>query len=348
MASPARLDEPLLFERQFLEKVWGGRALERALGIALPPGAQIGETWEIADRSDRNSVVARGKYKGRTLCEMMATYGDEILGRASPAADGSFPLLVKYLDATQNLSVQVHPHRAMAHTLLPGESPKTECWYVLAAEPGGGIWHGLRKGVDVDKLASAVAGPGIVPLLAWHRAEPGQFYHVPGGTVHSIGAGVTLVEIQETSDTTYRLYDWDRAGLDGKPRPTSVERALRAVRQPRELKKPRRPYRRGIAHPEDVNKRGVCADCESFAVDLLDLAQGLDVAAVGVAVVYIVVEGRGSLVATAQPAGDSAGERASFPLRVGDAWLVPASIGDHRLEPDGALRVLQARTKEPA
>ena len=340
MTSKARLDEPLLFERQFLEKVWGGRALERALGIPLPANMLIGETWEISDRPDRNSVVARGKYQGRTLREMMATFGEAILGRAAPTADGSFPLLVKYLDATQNLSVQVHPHRGIAHTLLPGEGPKTECWYVVAAEPGGGIWHGLRKGVDVDRIASAVAGPGIVPLLAWHRAEPGQFYFVPGGTVHSIGAGVTLVEIQETSDTTYRLYDWDRTGLDGRPRPTSVERALRAVRQPRELRKPRRPYRRGIDRKDDVNKRGVCADCQEFGVDLLDLETGIDVEPLGVAVVYVVVEGTGALVSRN---GD---ER--FELRLGDAWLVPASLGRHRLEAQGSMRLLQARTKEAA
>jgi len=340
MTPAARLDEPLLFERQFLEKIWGGRVLERALGIPLPNGMLIGETWEISDLPGRNSVVARGKYKGRTLREMMATFGDAILGRAAPSADGSFPLLVKYLDATRNLSVQVHPHRGMAHTLLPGESPKTECWYVLAAEPEGGIWHGLRKGVEIDKLASAVSGPEIVPLLAWYRAEPGQFYFVPGGTVHSIGAGVTLVEIQETSDTTYRLYDWDRTGLDGRPRTTSVERALRAVRQPRELRKPRRPYRRGIERKDDVNRRGVCADCDEFAVDLLDLETGLDIEPLGVAVVYVVVQGAGRLLAR--------GGSESFDLRIGDAWLVPASLERHRLEPQGSLRVLQARTKGAA
>lgn len=340
MASPARLDEPLLFERQFLEKVWGGRALERALGIALPEGVRVGETWEISDRDDRPSVVARGKYKGRTLRELMTTHGDAILGRAAPAVDGRFPLLVKYLDATQNLSVQVHPHRSLAHTLLPGESPKTECWYVVASEPGGGIWHGLRKGVEVERLASAASGPGIASLLSWHRAEPGQFYFVPGGTVHAIGAGVTLVEIQETSDTTYRIYDWDRVGLDGRPRATNVERALRAVRQPRDLRKPRRPYRRGIAKPDDVNKRGSCADCEEFGVDLLDLETGLDIEALGVAVLYVVVHGAGRLVARD-------GLR-SFDLHLGDAWLVPASFERHRLEPQGSLRVLQARTKGAA
>ncbi|MFN0008740.1 MAG: type I phosphomannose isomerase catalytic subunit [Planctomycetota bacterium] len=340
MTSPARLDEPLLFERQFLEKVWGGRALEGALGIALPPGMRVGETWEISDRANRPSVVARGRFKGRTLRELMDTYGDAILGRAAPAADGSFPLLVKYLDATQNLSVQVHPHRSLAHTLLPGESPKTECWYVVASQPGGGIWHGLRKGVEADKLASVVSGPTITSMLSWHRAEPGQFYFVPGGTVHAIGAGVTLVEIQEPSDTTYRLYDWDRDGLDGRPRDTNVEQALRSIRQPRDLRRPRRPYRRGIAKPDDVNKRGTCADCDEFGVDLLELETALEVERLGVAVVYVVVQGAGRLLA---PDGSP-----GFDLQLGDAWLVPASLERYRLEPKGSLRVLQARTKGAA
>jgi mannose-6-phosphate isomerase len=346
MTSTAPLDEPLLFERQFLEKVWGGRALERALGISLPAGARIGETWEISDTSDRNSVVARGKYRGRSLREMMSTFGEDILGRASPSADGRFPLLVKCLDATQHLSVQVHPHSGMTHTLLPGEAPKTECWYILAAEPGGGIWHGLRHGVEIEKLVAASPGPEIVSLLSWHRAEPGQFYFVPGGTVHSIGAGVTLVEIQQTSDTTYRLYDWDRTGVDGKPRSTSFERAVRAVRQPRELKKPRRPYRRGIAGKDDPNKRAVCVDCDAFAVDLLDLERPFDIDAGEVAVVYVVVEGKGRLLGSNLLA--SADAAAGWPLRLGDSWLVPASLRGHRIEPDGTLRLLRARTKEAA
>jgi mannose-6-phosphate isomerase len=337
MAAPAILDEPLLFERIFLEKVWGGRALERVPGIALPDGKKIGETWELSDREDRNSVVARGSFRGRTLREMMTSHREAILGRARAAADGSFPLLVKLLDATQNLSVQVHPHRGIAHTLRSGESPKTECWYVLAAEPGAGIWHGLRSGVEAENLAAEASGPGIVSLLSWYRAEPGQFFFVPGGTVHSIGAGVTLVEIQETSDTTYRLYDWGREGPDGRPRETSIDRALRAVRQGQALRKPRRPYRRGIARKDDVNKRARCADGEEFAVDLLELCRALDCDTEDVAIVYIALGGQGRLSRS-----DGGGP---WSVKPGDTWLVPASLGHHRIEPEGSLRLLQAITK---
>jgi mannose-6-phosphate isomerase len=337
MKATGVLDEPLVFERILLEKVWGGRALERALGIPLPPGKKIGETWELSDRADRNSVVARGGFRGTTLRELMVDQRERILGRARPAPDGTFPLLVKYLDASENLSVQVHPHRAIAHTLPTGDAPKTECWYVVAAERGSGIWHGLRAGVEPERLAAEASGIGVVSLLSWYRAEPGQFFFVPGGTVHAIGAGVALIEIQENSDTTYRMYDWGRTGADGSPRPTHVERALHAIRPGNELKRPRRPYRKGIANAGDRNKRALCADAEEFAVDLLEIVEAMDSLTEDVALVYVVLEGAGHLV--------RAGGDGSWALRTGETWLVPACLGRHRLEPEGGLRLLRVRTR---
>lgn len=343
MNAPAILDEPLVFERILLEKVWGGRALERALGIPLPPDRRIGETWELSDREDRNSVVARGRFRGRTLRELMTEHSERLLGRTRPAPDGTFPLLVKYLDATENLSVQVHPHRAIAHTLTPGEAPKTECWYVLTAERGSGIWHGLRAGIGLERVVAEASGKGIVSLLSWHRAEPGQFFFVPGGTLHAIGAGVTLVEIQENSDTTYRMYDWGRAGPDGRPRETHVDRALRAVRPSNEWKKPRRPYRIGIAGREDPNKRGTCVDAEEFGVDLLELSDPVVCDTERVALVYVVLEGAGRFARAEERGGP--GDRGPWNVRRGETWLVPACLGSHRIEPEGSLRLLQARTR---
>ena len=331
----ATLDEPLLFERIPLAKVWGGRALEKAIGIRLPEGQRIGETWELADRDDRNSVVARGRFQGRSLRHLMEEHGSAILGRARPAADGRFPILVKYLDATQNLSIQIHPHRGIAHVLPQGDAPKTECWYVLAAESGAGIWLGLRSPTEFERLSAEASGPGIVALLSWHRAEPGQFYFVPGGTIHAIGAGVSLVEIQENSDTTYRLYDWGRLGDDGQPRETHVEAGLRCVRTSPAPRKPRRPYRRGLARPDDPNKHAVCVDAAEFSVHLLELVGPVRCTTEDAATVYVVVGGEGRIVR---------GE-AAWPLSTGDTWLVPASLGDHSIEPRGSLRLLSARAK---
>src|SRR5262249_21965992 len=155
----------------------------------------------------------------------------------------------------------------------------------IAAERGSGIWHGLRTGVPMEKVVAEASGPGIVSLLAWHRAEPGQFFFVPGGTVHAIGAGVALVEIQENSDTTYRMSDWGRAGSDGRPRETHVDRALRALRWGSALKRPRRPYRKGVSRRDDPNKRAACVDAEEFSVDLFELAAPLECDTQGFALV---------------------------------------------------------------
>ena len=166
---------------------------------------------------------------------------------------------------------------------------------------------------------------------------PGQFYFVPGGTIHAIGAGVTLVEIQQNSDTTYRLYDWGRMGSDGRPRETNVEQALHAVRPTNAARKPRRPYRKGTPHKDDENKRGACVDAQEFAVDLLELCDPLETRTEDLAVVYVVLEGGGRIA--------RADGRGSWSLAVGETWLVPACLGDHRIEPEGTLRVLHVRTK---
>jgi mannose-6-phosphate isomerase len=189
----------------------------------------------------------------------------------------------------------------------------------------------------MEKVAAEASGPGIVSLLAWHRTEPGQFFFVPGGTVHAIGAGVTLVEIQENSDTTYRMYDWGRTGPDGRPRETHVALALRAIRVGNDLKRPRRPYRKGVARGDDPNKRAACVDAEEFSVDLLELAEPLACDTQGIAVVYVVLEGAGRIVR-----GD---RRTSFEVGRGETWLAPACLGAHRIEPDGSLRLLQVRTR---
>lgn len=335
MTAPLTLDEPLLFERILLEKVWGGRALERALGVPLPEGRRIGETWELADREDRNSVVARGRFRGRTLRQMMETHGLGILGRARAGADGRFPILVKYLDAKENLSVQIHPHRGIAHALPPGDAPKTESWYILAAERGSGIWLGLRSAIESDRLAAEASGPGIVSLLSWYRAEPGQFYFVPGGTIHAIGAGVCLVEIQENSDTTYRLYDWGRTGDDGQPRAIHLDAALRCVRATPAAKRPRRPYRRGLSQPDDANKQAVCVDANEFSVALLELVCEVASSTEDAATIYVVLDGEGGI-----SRGDD-----RWPVSIGETWLVPACLGEHSIEPQGTLKLLQVRAK---
>lgn len=328
------LDEPLQFERIFVEKVWGGRALERTPGIKLPAEKLIGETWELSDRSDRNSIVKGGRFAGAKLRDLVRDHCEALLGRAKPGAEGCFPLLVKLLDARENLSVQVHPHAGVAGSLPKGDRPKTECWTILAADKGSAIWLGLKPGVDAKTFAKKAAGAEVVELLVRHEPRPGQFYFVPGGTVHAIGAGVALVEVQETADTTYRLYDWGRKGLDGKPREVHVEQALGVVRFDGDANGPVTPR-----FPKDRSgaKLAALVDCPEFAVDLLEVQGALATDTDGVATVYVVLSGRGRFV--------RADGRESWPLGPGDTWLAPASLARHRIQSAGALRLLRARTK---
>jgi len=220
---------PLTFEPILKEKVWGGDRL-RAWGKAVRQGARVGESWEIADLASTSpsgggggaarSVVKQGPLAGSTLHEAMALWGADLLGGASPADDGGFPLLVKYLDAQENLSVQTHPSPAYARE-RPDVHVKHECWVVLDATPGAVVYKGLTRKVCAEELARSARDGSIVELLKQHPAAPGQCYTLPSGVVHALGAGVLVAEVQTPSDTTYRLYDWGRQG-----RPLHIEQAV--------------------------------------------------------------------------------------------------------------------------
>lgn len=207
---------PLLFEPILKPKVWGGRALAR-FGRELPPSLQIGESWDLADLATTSehgggggparSVVSGGPLAGSTLADAMARWGDGLMGLAQPATTGGFPLLVKLLDARENLSVQVHPDEAWAQG-HPEEPSKHEAWYVLDADPGARLWRGVRPGRDRHRLAEDLRAGRLLRDLLEVPAVAGEMHDLPGGTIHALGAGVRVVEIQTPGDTTFRLYDW--------------------------------------------------------------------------------------------------------------------------------------------
>lgn len=218
---------PLKFRPEFKERVWGARELER-FGFDLPPGS-IGEGWMIGEHPNGTTAVADGPLAGTRLDELRERFGAEWLGtRGISERTGRFPLLVKLLDCSDDLSVQVHPNDDYER-LAPGELGKTEMWYVLDAKPGAKIIYGLREGVDRDAFAAAIAEGRIMDCLHVVEAAPGDTFYIPAGTVHALGAGVLVAEIQQNSDTTYRLYDYDRPGLDGKPRELHIEDSLNVI-----------------------------------------------------------------------------------------------------------------------
>lgn len=223
--SPARL-YPLTFEPIPKVRVWGGRQLESLYGKALPPDQPVGESWEITDRPEGVSVIANGPLAGRTLRWLMENRADEVMGMAAPL-NGRFPLLVKILDAQEVLSVQVHPPAAKAAEL--GGEPKTEMWYVTQAAPGAEILAGLKRGTGRDEFVRRLAEGSVGDCVHRLPVGRGDAMFLPSGRIHALGAGMVIFEIQQNSDTTYRVFDWNRLGTDGQPRELHVAQAMASI-----------------------------------------------------------------------------------------------------------------------
>ncbi|MGA2052076.1 MAG: type I phosphomannose isomerase catalytic subunit [Opitutales bacterium] len=216
----------LRFTPLYKERVWGGRALESRLGRPLPQGKPIGESWEIVDRPGDESQVAGGPWAGRTLRQIIAAEPAFVMGPAwNPARP--FPILVKWLDARERMSLQVHPPAKQAAAL--GGEPKSESWYIAEAEPGAAVIAGLRPGVTRAQFEAAIPAHRLEPLVHQFPVRRGDSFFVHSGRIHAIEAGCFILEIQQNSDTTYRVYDWGRRGLDGQPRALHVAESLQCI-----------------------------------------------------------------------------------------------------------------------
>jgi mannose-6-phosphate isomerase len=218
---------PLLqFKPIYQERVWGGRGLESFLGRNLPGSTPIGESWEIVDRVEAQSLTDGGPWAGKSLRELMTLYGTELMGPAWPK-ERTFPILVKWLDCRERLSLQVHPPASIAAKL--GGEPKTENWYVARAEPGAAVLAGLKPGVDSAAFRSALKDNSAESLVHRLPTAAGDSLLIRSGVMHAIDGGNIILEIQQNSDTTYRVYDWGRVGLDGKPRAMHVEQSMASL-----------------------------------------------------------------------------------------------------------------------
>lgn len=214
------------FKPIYKERIWGGRRLEEAFGRRLPDMQLYGESWEIVDREGDQSVVVGGVWDGFTLRELIREENEYIMG---PAWDWEkpFPILVKWLDCRERLSLQVHPPKEVAN-LLGGES-KTENWYIAESDFGSSIFAGVKKGVSAEKFEKAMEEEGLEGVLCEIAVEKGDSIFIPSGRLHAIGGGNLILEVQENSDTTYRVHDWGRVGLDGKPRQMHIEQSIASI-----------------------------------------------------------------------------------------------------------------------
>lgn len=328
------LQEPLRFAPRPHVKVWGGSTLAEFVGLTSEFDGPVGEVWALVDRQDESTVVSSGAYEGRSLRGLMLSERPALLGASDPSLDDTFPLLIKLLEAEQDLSVQVHPDAQAAQTLGGGAEPKDEFWYILSAEPDARVFLGLLEGVEHAEFAAEACGTNVVGLLASYPVRAGDSIFVPAGTVHSIGAGIRLVEVQENSNTTYRLYDWGRTGLDGKPRECQLTEALASINYGEQ---PPPPQQVELEY-DGANGRALLCDSRTFAVERLVIHEPLQHDTAGRAWAYVVLAGKGELTASEV--------EGSWPLQAGDTWLCPASLGPYSIgAPDGELTVLRIEAK---
>ena len=318
---------PLRLKPILKEYVWGGRRLGELLGKPIGDGQTYAESWEVVDHPDGQSVVENGPLAGETLNTIAERLPKELYGRHAPQE--RFPLLLKFLDAQRTLSVQVHPNDQQAALLDPPDLGKTEAWLVVAAQPGAKIYAGLKSEVDRDALAEAVAvGECERCLHAFEPAE-GDCIFIPAGTVHALGEGLVIAEIQQASNTTFRLFDWNRMGIDGKPRPLHIEESLRVT-----------DYERGPVAPQTPTEQPDgwerLVDCEKFLFSRRRFSEAGQVAKLAMEDCFHIV----SVVE-----GEAVLESGRFieSLCRGETVLLPAFCGGARLEAKGPAVVIAAR-----
>lgn len=316
-----RLNYPLLFHPVYKDYLWGGCRIPRKYHRAPQPGT-CAESWEISDRPEGMSVVANGWFAGWKLGKLVARFPGQLVGEGFTGK--RFPLLIKLIDAKLRLSVQVHPAEESADA-THGE-PKTEMWYVLGARPGAKVFVGLRKSVTGKSFDDAVRSGALAGILNPVRVRPADAVFVPGGTIHCIGEGVLLLEVQQNSNTTFRVYDWDRAGSDGSGRPLHVADAKKSmIWSGRTGPKPGK-VRRRVVGGDGRSKVWEVLDCSSFRIERLDLSQSLAAANDSRSFhAFFVVDGKVRI---------SAGH-GRVTAKAGVSCLIPAAVDKYSLSPVG-------------
>jgi mannose-6-phosphate isomerase len=318
---------PLRFEPIYQYRLWGGRRLSNLLSAPLPGNGPIGEAWLLSDRDDHQSQVANGPLRGQTIGELMEEFRGQLMGKLAPRFR-RFPLLLKFLDAHELLSVQVHPSDAHPELLPPGETGKTEAWVVIEANQGSRIYAGLKPGTTADDLRHSLADGTIVDHLVNIAPRSGDAVFIPAGTVHTLGGGVVVFEVQQNSDVTFRLYDWGHVDAKtGQPRPLQVDRALASIDF--------RESTGGLATPFVVTttpvERERLFDCDHFLLWRLRGESSFGIGAAEMPRVLICIDGSGWLES----------DGTAYGVDKGQVWLLPAVAGACVLHPNKAVNILE-------
>ena len=323
---------PLRFEPIYQYRLWGGRRLADLLTAPLPGDGPIGEAWLLSDRDDHASRVADGPLKGRTIRQLLEQSPEQLLGRLA-GRFRRFPLLLKFLDASKMVSVQVHPSDRQTEYLPAGESGKTEAWVVLEAGPESRIFAGLQPGSTEDVLRGALADKTVADHLAGFTPRPGDAVFLRAGTVHSLGGGVVVFEVQENSDVTFRLYDWDRIDArTGQPRTLQVDQALACFDRAQTAVGPVTPV---VETTTPLLRERLFHD-EHFSLWRLQGGSPFTVGAVGTPRVLVSLGGKGQLEH----------DGAVYAVGKGDVMLLPAVVGTCAYRPNGDVVVLEIALPE--
>lgn len=306
---------PLTFRPLFKPRIWGGERLRTVLGKETPAGRNIGESWELCDLDSDQSVVSDGPATGKSVEQLVKEWGGDLLGEAD-LFEGRFPLLLKFLDARETLSVQVHPDEAAAARMGSAARVKHEAWYVIEAAPGATIYRGLKQGVSADDLRYAIAQGTVEPLLQRIPARKGHVYYLPSGTIHALGAGILVAEVQTPSDVTFRVFDWNRVDTaTGHPRELHVEQAMSCIHfGSREFVEERNSHVASVWATVTTLVR-----CPFFALDRVRMVAGVEQAIpLDGFVIWMILEGRCSITCP--------GFGTAFELRRGETVLFPAGL----------------------
>lgn len=318
---------PLKFEPILKDKIWGGTRLKTMLYKEISPANCCGESWEVSGLVGDESMITNGFLAENNLNELLEIYMTELVGEKNYEKYGlGFPLLIKFIDAQDNLSVQVHPNDELAQRKY-GQSGKTEMWHVIASEPGSGLYVGFNKTVSKAQFEEAIANGTVEEVLQFYPVQPGNTFMIPAGTVHAIGKGVLLAEIQQPSDITFRVFDWNRVDAEGNSRELHVQEALEAIdfdHQTDNFK---------VEYQPQLNKTVRLVRSQYFNTSLLEFDQPLNKSFVEIDsfVIYMCLDGQILLAY-----GDER-ER----LETGEVVLIPAEMEEVQLLPARKSKVLE-------
>ena len=316
---------PLKFEPILKTIVWGGEKIAPYKGIETEQ-KHIGESWELSGVAGNESVVAEGPLAGKTIAELVREYKGELVGKHVYENTGDeFPLLIKFIDALTDLSIQVHPNDELAAKRHNGSKGKTEMWYVVAADEGAHLLAGLTEEITPEEYAAKVADGTITDVLARYDVHPGDVFFLPAGRIHAICGGCFIAEIQQTSNITYRIYDYGRLGLDGKPREVHTELAKDAIDYTVY------PDYRTHYSPEQNEEQEVVS-CQYFTTSIYDLTlpYAKDLSEIDSFLVVMCLEGQGTLEVDGE----------EVPVHQGETVLIPATADDICFAPESSMKIL--------